>query len=257
MTYGKSMLIAGVVASMLGLNGSSAKADLFDRMDVDLDIRIGSPRPEVRRVWIEPVYETRCDRIWIEPVYENRCERVWHDAVYEMRESKVWVPDRFEVRCETYRDHRGNRVTREVRVLVERGHWDCRQERVLVCEGRWEEVPQRVCVSEGRWEQVERRVIVREGYWADQVCDTGRGGTDIRVDYERGGYYGGDRHNADYRPRRDDDRSNRRDDDRRDARRNDDDRTARDHDRAAREHYEDARDQASRRYERGDRNPRS
>lgn len=278
MTHGKTMLLTGLVASILGVGGSAAKADSFD---FGIGIQVGSP--QVQRVWVEPVYETRCDRVWIEPVYETRCERVWREPVYELRESKVWVPDRFEVKCETYRDGHGRRITREVRVLVERGHWDCRQERVVVRAGCWDEVPQQVCVREGRWEQVEQRVIVRAGYWQDQVCDTGDS-TSIYFGYGSGdyGHYGhnghydkwDDRHgyenrrNADYRPQgghdRNDQRSDRddrndrrenvrRDDDRRGSSRNDD--LARDHDKA-RQQYEKARENASRRYE-GDRKPRA
>ncbi|MFT3786395.1 MAG: hypothetical protein QM770_09540 [Tepidisphaeraceae bacterium] len=156
-----SLLSIAALAGVAGFNGT-AKAD------VDWQFRFnvggGLCQPE-RRIWVEPVYETRCERVWVEPVYETRCDRQWIEPVYETRCERVWVDPVYENREVRYRDRYGRIVTRCERVLVREGYWSEQPRQVLVCEGRWVETPRQVCVREGYWSTVEKRVCVREGYW--------------------------------------------------------------------------------------------
>ena len=140
------------------------------RRHESFEFRIGGSRGpehcEPRRVWVEPVYRTVCDKVWVEPVYEDRCEKVWVEPVYREVHEKVWVPDRWECRKQVCHE-RGRRVVREVRVLIERGHWDQVCRKVCVREGHFQEVRQRVCVAEGHWKTVERQELVTQGHWEE------------------------------------------------------------------------------------------
>jgi hypothetical protein len=189
-----------------------------DRIDFNLDVIFGAPPVhEVRRVWVEPVYRTVCDRVWVEPVYEDRCERVWQEAVYEDRCEQVWVPDRFEFRTERGRDECGRRVDRQVRILIQAGHYETVTRRVCVREAGWVEMPRRVCVRDGHWQTIERQELVQAGHWKDVVvsdpgrCDTG--GFDVVITDPRPRW--GDDHDLGRRSRSDRDHD-RGDDDRRD-----------------------------------------
>ncbi|MBC7783797.1 MAG: hypothetical protein H7144_08150 [Burkholderiales bacterium] len=137
-------LLACCALGVVGLTGSNALAGGWS---FDFGIVAGDPG----RVWVAPVYETRCERVWVAPVYESRCER-------------VWVPDRFEDRDVRYYDDRGRVIVRCERVLVERAHWT--------------EVTRQVLVREGGWQMIEKQVCVREGYWAPT-----RRHLDVRVDH--------------------------------------------------------------------------
>lgn len=226
---GRTLILS--VAAIAGLSGAANTAHAGTRTDIDVSIRIGRPAPSPGRVWVEPVYETRCDRVWVEPVYETRCDRVWREPVYEDRSEQVWVEPSFELRVERGRDVFGRPVERQVRVQISNGHYETRCTKVLVCEGRWEEVRRQVCVSEGHWSEVSRQVCVRDGYWQD-VAPPSRTGIAIDIGGsrrdDRGGYAYDDRRPSDdrrgYEPRRDDDRHDPRGDSRKSS---DDDRSPR------------------------------
>ena len=219
MIFERTSILAAAVASLAALGGSSstARADFFS----DLDIRVNVGRPAPQRVWVEPVYEMRCDRVWVAPVYQTQCVPVCHEAVYEDQQVQAWVPDRFETRRERYRDECGRIVTREVCYVACAGHYETQCQRVLVRGPYTEQVEQQVCVSAGYWQNVERRVIVRDGYWQD-ACPPSRPQVRVDVDARRDDsprWDRGDRHDPRgdagrrYGDRRDDDR--RHDDDRR------------------------------------------
>lgn len=209
--FARTSLILAAAAGLASLGMSAAPAQAGIR-DIDVAIRIGRPAPT--RVWVEPVYETRCERVWVEPVYQTRCERVWREPVYEERAVQTWVPDRYECRQERYRDRWGRVVYREVRVLVEPGHYEQSCQRVLVREGCWENVEQRVCVTAGYWTNVEKRVCVREGFWQEACPPSGR--PEVRVEVSK-------RYESDDRPHWRPERSDRHDPRGDDRRRGDDD----------------------------------
>src|SRR3712207_4027980 len=89
----RTMALGLAALAGLAATPSPAKADHFD-----LDIRIGSARPE--RVWVEPVYEERRTRVWVPATYRTVCERVWVEPVYRTVCERVWVEPIVETRCE-------------------------------------------------------------------------------------------------------------------------------------------------------------
>jgi hypothetical protein len=121
-----------------------------DGKRIDVDVHIGSRRPEYERrevrVWVPPVYRTVVDRRWVEPVYRTEFER-------------VWVPERCEDREVSYWE-RGRRCTRVERVVVEPGHYESRERRVCVSEGPWENCERQELVSAGHYETRVERVKV-------------------------------------------------------------------------------------------------
>jgi hypothetical protein len=158
----RKFMLATAVAAALGgpaAMPASAGGERYDRygrdyrhhdrdhkVDLDFNLRIGSPVPRC-----EPVYEERRVRVWCPPVYKTVCEKRWVEPVYQTVCEKVWVPARYEVR----------RVRRHDR----RHGWHWCEERVLVCAGHYENVERRVCLREGHWENYERQVCVSEGHW--------------------------------------------------------------------------------------------
>ena len=210
----RNRLIVSAATSILafaGLTPSTAKADLFD--DLHVRVNIGRPAPQVQRVWVEPVYETRVDRTWVEPVYQTQTNRVWHEAVYQDRCDKVLIPERWETHTRMARDNRGRVVEIRERVLVSPAHYEDKHVQVLVRDGYFEDVCSQVLVCDGHWIESPKQVCVAEGHWADQVCEAPyRQGTQVWVDgHDRHDndwrdHDRGDWHNADYRhdDRRDD-----------------------------------------------------
>jgi hypothetical protein len=166
------------------------RSDRYDRRDdqkrIDVDIRIGEPRPRFEertvKVWVPPVYRTERDRKWIEPVYRTVCEKRWIEPVYRDVCEKVWVPARYETREVRYHDGHCFR-TRVERVLLCDGHFEEVHRKVCVSEGRFEAVERRECVSEGRWEECSRQVLVCDGHYEFRKemvrCDDRRNGFDV------------------------------------------------------------------------------
>ncbi len=170
-------MISCATLGIATLGGTAAQAG-----DWSVDVRVvaGSPHG---RVWVEPVYDVRCERVWVEPIYETRCERVWREPVMQDRCERVWIPDRYETREVRYIDYCGRLVIRYDNVLVERGHYVEQKTQVVIREGYFETAEQRICVREGGWQMIEKRVCVREGYWSWEPVRTS-GGWDAHV--ERG-----------------------------------------------------------------------
>jgi hypothetical protein len=148
-----------------------AKADHLDRFHVDYRRDRDRDRDcdrDVRRVWVEPVYEERTTQVWVEPVYRCETVPVWVNEYYETKCDKVWVEPVYEVR-EVVRYERGRRCCARERVCVRPGGWQTverkvcvpghyrhEERQVLVTPGHYENKCERVCVREGRWDTVER-----------------------------------------------------------------------------------------------------
>ena len=145
------------------------------RVDIDintgrtrvLDRRWHAPRYEERRVrvWVEPVYRTVCEKVWVEPIFKAVPDRVWCEPVVKQECERVWVPDQFEYRTCTRRDHHGRLVRVRERVLVERGHFEERRREVVVEPGHWKTVERQELVFEGHWRNVDRQELVCAGHY--------------------------------------------------------------------------------------------
>lgn len=202
----RKLLVSSALTTIL-LTGacSTAQADdwgfIFSATSNDI---IDCTGPQ--RVWVEPIYETRCENVWIEPVVQRVCEN-------------VWVPDRYEWRSVPAYDDCGRVVYMQQQVCVERGHWTTVEREVIVQAGYWSSVERQVCVREGYWVEtpgVQSGFEIAIGYDGYDGYDKGydRGGYDRnpygrngnRERYDSGGnhdYQGGGDH------RWDDDRENR------------------------------------------------
>jgi hypothetical protein len=156
----KSILALASAAGVMSLP-TTAKADHLDRFHIE--IRNDHRRDEVRRVWVEPVYEERATRVWVEPVYRTECVPVYVEGGYETRCEKVWVEPVFEVRDVVRYEHGHRRFCRE-RVCIREGHWENVERRVRV-SGHYENQDRQVLATPGHFEDRCERVCVREGYW--------------------------------------------------------------------------------------------
>ena len=95
-------------------------------------------------------------------LYENRTRRVWRDPVYETRRVKVEIPAKLVTRevpiCDVYGRIVGYRKVQEI-IEPARSIW--RTERVLVHAGGYETVTERVLVRPASQKIVRDRVVVR------------------------------------------------------------------------------------------------
>ena len=173
------LLGAALAAGAMGWAATPATALGDDgRLSVDLGngrLRVtaegrdhghGRPVVEERRVkvWVEPVYRTVSDQVWVEPVYRSVPQRVWSKPVVKIDFEREWIPDRYEVRFITRREH-GRTVKIKQRVLLEPGRYERRRKEIVVKPGCWETIMRQECVSEGRWDTVTRQELVSAGRW--------------------------------------------------------------------------------------------
>lgn len=154
----KSVLALAATAGVFSMP-ATAKADYRDHH-----------RCDTRRVWVEPVYETRCNRFWVEPAYETRCVPVFVNGYYKTVCDRVWVEPAYEYRNTFRYDHCGRRVCTRERVCVRAGYWR-NVERQEWVPPHYRNQNQQVCVRQGHWETRDERVCVRQGYWQTVACD--------------------------------------------------------------------------------------
>jgi len=124
----------------------------------------GYHHDDVRRVWVEPVFEERCDKVWVEPVYRTDCVKVLvAPESFVTKCERVWVEPIYDVR-EIVRYEHGRRICTRERVCVRDGHWENVERRVCIpAQYRTEE--RQVLVVAGHFEERRTRVCVREGHW--------------------------------------------------------------------------------------------
>src|SRR5947207_1246452 len=164
----KRMIAKSVLALACGAGvfavPATAKADHFDRFHVEFRGGENYRRHEVRRIWIEPVYEERNVQVWAEPVYRTECTKVLIEPErYETRCDRVWVEPVFEVRDVVRYEH-GRRYCRRERVCVREGYWQTVEHRVLI-PAVYRNDERQVLVTPGHYETRCDRVCVREGHW--------------------------------------------------------------------------------------------
>ena len=81
---------------------------------------------DLRRVWVEPVYEERNTQVWVEPVYRTETVPVFVNEYFETKCDRVWVEPVYEVR-EVVRYEHGRRIHRpRARLRPPRRLADCR-----------------------------------------------------------------------------------------------------------------------------------
>jgi hypothetical protein len=139
-----------------------AKADHLDRFHVDFRRDHDHDR-DLRRVWVEPVYEERNTQVWVEPVYRTESVPVWVNEYFETKCDKVWVEPVYEVREVTRYQH-GRRFCARERVCVRPGGWQTVERKVCV-PAHYRHDDRQVLVTPGHYETRCDRVCVREGYW--------------------------------------------------------------------------------------------
>src|SRR5215212_1715846 len=130
-TLAKSILTLAATAWAFSFAAPVAKADRFDFRY--RESRHDDRRDHERRVWVEPVYEERCNKVWVEPVYRTETCPVFVNGYWDTKCDRVWVEPVYEYR-EVVRYERGRRVCTRERVCVRPGHWDTVERRVWVPE---------------------------------------------------------------------------------------------------------------------------
>ena len=192
----KSMIALAASAALFTVPTVASAGDRYgdrDRVDFRVDYREhdhGFRREEPRRVWVEPVYEERCNKVWVAPVYRTECTPVLVTEGFNRTVCKqVWVEPLYEVREVVRVDRFGRRICTRERVCVRPGHFEERKCTEWV-PAQYRNEERQVMVSDGHWEEQRQRVCVREGHW-DTVVDhrqTYRGGGD-RLSVNIGGIF--------------------------------------------------------------------
>jgi hypothetical protein len=156
--FTKSILALACSAGAFTFAAPAARADHIDFRYRDRDVR-----HDERRVWVEPVYEDRCNKVWVEPVYRTESCPVRVDGYWDTRCERVWVEPVYEYR-EVVRYEHGRRFCSRERVCVRQGGWQNVERRVWVPE-HFRHEDRQILVCAGHWEERRERVCVREGYW--------------------------------------------------------------------------------------------
>jgi hypothetical protein len=159
-TLAKSIVALAAAAGICSIP-TTAKADGFGfRIEHRDDVR----REEVRRVWVEPVFEDRCEKVWVPATYRTDCEKVLvAPESYVTKCERVWVEPVYEFR-EVERFEHGRRICTRERVCVREGHWENVDRRVCV-PAVYRTVERQVLVTPAHFEEHRTRVCVREGHY--------------------------------------------------------------------------------------------
>ena len=164
-------------ACLLGAAPVTAMAGHYDRYDhrstgrVDIDVRSAPDcPPAASQVWVPAVYRTVNAREWVPATYRTVTERVWREGGTQCVTERVWVPDRYE-------------YLRDVRVLVERAHYEDRKHDVFV-PGHYEDVSRQELVCDGHWQTVQKQELVSAGHWETREVIVARPDPEPRVRFD-------------------------------------------------------------------------
>jgi hypothetical protein len=104
---------------------------------------------------------------------KERPRKIWRDPVYDTRRVRVVIPPEVETERVPRYSKSGRLIGFDlVRRVVTPGRKAWKTERVLVRAGYWETVVDQVCVKPASTEIVYEKVLVRPGYWSKRACQT-------------------------------------------------------------------------------------
>jgi hypothetical protein len=153
----KGSLLAGA-AMVATFAATPAKADTRVR------VAVGAQRGNV---WARGAYPSTSYGVAATPVYEDVVRKVWREPVYETRRVPVHVPAQTITRKVPRYSECGRYVVgwEYVEEVIEPARTEWRVEQVLVREGYWETITERVVVRPAHMRIVSRPAVVRHGHW--------------------------------------------------------------------------------------------